>query len=197
MRSLAFILLLSACAPAFAQAAARNSKRPAASLSSDEDETQLAPVKVPPQHVPAALCGDADRALGVALAFAFEQAPEEIRVLAVEDLGLLGDARALDALATLVLDANPRVQSAALRAASQFTSLRATQILENVVRHPRLPSELKLQAIQSLPFQRRDRVRSFLAAVAKAPAYNPALRQAAQQSLNAFDAGGSDPGASK
>lgn len=188
MRSLAFIFLIATASAAFAQGAPRTSKRPASVLKGDDDDEPIRISVKKADPAAAALCGDSERALGLALSFAFEQAPEEIRVVAVEDLALLGDARALDAIASLVLDANPKIQAAAVRAAAQFTTLRATQILENVVRHPRLSGELKEQALRALPFQRRDRARDFLAAVAKAPSYNPALRQAAQQSLAVFDA---------
>lgn len=182
MRSLAFILLFALSTAALAQG--RTQKRPASVLRG-EDDADPPPSK--PSTTASESCGDPDRALGLALSYAFEQAPEEIRVIAIEDLGLLGDPRALDALAALVLDSNPRIQVAAVRAAASFNTLRATQILENVVRHPRLPMPLKEQALRSLPFHRRPRVRDFLAAVSKAPSYPLNLRKIAQESLAAFD----------
>lgn len=184
MRSLAFVLLIAVSTTALAQA--KEKKRPASVLKGDDDDEpqKQATPKVDPGP---ALCGDADRALGLGLSYAFEQAPEEIRVLAIEDLGLLGDPRALDAIASLVVDSNPNVQSAAVRAAASFTTLRAAQILENVVRHPRLPVELKEQALRSMPFQRKTRVRDFLVAVTRSGAYPPPIRRVAQESLAAFD----------
>lgn len=194
MRSLVFVVLFAFAAPVAAQKASRSARPPASRLQGEEPEDAAGP---PTAAACPATCGDAERALAIGLVHAFEQGPEEIRVLAVEDLGLLGDPRALDAIATLVLDANPRVQAAAVRAASQFTTLRATQILENVVRHPRLPQELKEQALRALPFQRRPRVKAFLAAVANAAAYNPALRKIAREGHSAFDAPNAQSGAAE
>ncbi|MCP3144968.1 HEAT repeat domain-containing protein [Pyxidicoccus xibeiensis] len=95
-----------------------------------------------------------DTALLRALLWAVKPAPEEIRAIAIEDVGLLGDARALDMLAALMWDPNPRIQQAALRAVALFQHPRAEEILGNVVRHPRMPDALKIQALNGLIFQR-------------------------------------------
>ncbi len=94
-----------------------------------------------------------DRALLRALQWAFEPAPMEIRVQAVEDLGLLGDPRALNAAAHLVLDPNPPIAKAAVRAVSLIRDPRAEEILSNVVRHPTIAEATKVLALEALPFQ--------------------------------------------
>src|SRR4051812_13159775 len=78
-------------------------------LSRDDDE----PVKPVPAAPPTV--NDADASLLRGLLYATEPAPTEIRVIAVEDLGLIGDPRALNPLAQLLMDPNPAVQAAALR----------------------------------------------------------------------------------
>lgn len=95
----------------------------------------------------------ADVALFRAMQWAFEPAPLEVRVQAVEDLGLLGDARALNAAAHFVLDPNPQVARAAIRAVSAIRHPRAEEILSNIVRHPSLPDATKVAALEALPFQ--------------------------------------------
>lgn len=105
-----------------------------------------------PQAPPASLAGS-DLALFRALQWAFEPAPLEIRAQAIEDLGLLGDARALNAAAQLVLDPNPRLSRAAVRAISAIRHPRAEEILSNVVRHPSIPEAVKVAALEALPFQ--------------------------------------------
>ncbi|AEI66553.1 HEAT repeat domain-containing protein [Corallococcus macrosporus] len=100
-----------------------------------------------------------DTALLRGLLGAARPAPEEIRAIAIEDLALLGDARALDTLATLLWDPNPRIQQAALRSVALFQHPRAEEILANVVRHPRMPDALKIQALNGLVFQRTPTAR--------------------------------------
>ncbi|MFP2912844.1 HEAT repeat domain-containing protein, partial [Pyxidicoccus sp. 3LFB2] len=95
-----------------------------------------------------------DTAVLRALLWAAKPAPEEVRAIAIEDMALLGDARALDSLATFMWDPNPRIQQAALRAVALFQHPRAEEILGNVVRHPRMPDALKIQALNGLIFQR-------------------------------------------
>jgi len=102
----------------------------------------------------ASLQNPEDTALLRALLAAFEPAPEEIRVLAVEDLGLLGDARVINALADFALDPYPSVQLAAVRALRSFQHPRAEEILANLVRHPRPSEAVKLAALEGLVFQR-------------------------------------------
>lgn len=133
-------VLLGAVLASAAQAAA-----PKKSIgSAKEDEC--------PQGPQASLAG-ADLALFRALQWAFEPAPLEIRAQAIEDLGLLGDARALNAAAQLVLDPNSRLSRAAVRAIAAIRHPRAEEILSNVVRHPSIPEAVKVAALELLPFQ--------------------------------------------
>lgn len=97
--------------------------------------------------------GGADLALFRAMQWAFEPAPLEIRVQAVEDLGLLGDPRGLNAAAQFVLDPNPKLAKAAVRAVSLIRHPRAEEILSNIVRHPTIPESTKVLALEALPFQ--------------------------------------------
>jgi hypothetical protein len=124
-----------------------------------------------------------DSALLRGLLYAFEPAPEEIRVIAVEDLALLGDARALNALALLIFDPNTAVQTAAVRAVGQFQSPRAEEILENVVRHPRIPDPMKIRALQELPYQASKTCREFLNDAATSARMSASVRSAARQVL--------------
>ncbi|MFL5321745.1 MAG: HEAT repeat domain-containing protein [Myxococcaceae bacterium] len=186
MRSLAFIfLIVSSAAPAQdKKPAPAAQKRPPASMLNAKEEDEPAAAQ---KTENAALCGDADKALATALAYAFEPAPDEIRAIAIEDLALLADPRAVDPLATLILDANPAVATAAVHALGTFTTPRATQVLENVIRHPRISPNVKELAIKALPFHRRQRARDFLASIAKNSAYPQNLQRAAADALAAFD----------
>jgi hypothetical protein len=143
----------------------------------DEDDTPHFPTK------PVKLPGDQDLALMRGMMFCFEPAPTEIRQLAVEDLGLLGDPRALNALAQLLMDPNPGVQQAALRAISLIRHPRAEEILSNVVRHPTLAPKLKLSAIDALVFQNTDSALGFLATVARGTSFDFALQSEAKKAL--------------
>ncbi|MHB8874922.1 MAG: HEAT repeat domain-containing protein [Myxococcaceae bacterium] len=173
---------------AFALTAGAAPRRPANSLGNtkeDDPEPFPAAAAAPrPAAQVAGPCADDDTALARALSYAFEPAPLEIRVIAIEDLALLGDARALNPLAQLIFDAQPAVQSAAVRAVSQFASPRAEEILSNLLRHPSISDRLKLQAVQGLVFQRAPSAREMLASVARGIGYNPALRTAAGQALD-------------
>lgn len=126
---------------------------------------------------------DDDAAVLRAVLWAFEPAPPEIRVIAVEDLGLLGDARVLNPLAQLVSDPNPLVQQAAVRAISVIRHPRAEEILANVVRHPTLPEKLKLQALGTLLFQNTRSSLLFLHMVARNAQYSVNLQNAARRVL--------------
>jgi hypothetical protein len=158
--------------------AARKAARPG-QLGSPKEDDESAPA--PPQvGYPGS---QQDSALLRALLYAFEPAPEEIRVIAVEDLASLGDARALNALALLVFDPNTAVQMAALKAVGQFQSPRAEEILENVVRHPRIPDPMKIRALQELPYQASKTCREFLNDAATSARMSASVRQAARQVL--------------
>jgi HEAT repeat protein len=157
-----------------------------------------APAKAPvekaaaPRAAPAAPALDAglaDAALLRGLLGAAEPAPEEIRTLAIEDLALLGDARALDPLAAFIWDPNPRIQQAALRAVALFQHRRAEEILGNVVRHPRLPDALKIQALGGLLYQRTATARRVVQDVAADSRMGYAVQNAARSVAQQWDAG--------
>lgn len=143
-------LLLATAAQARAPAPAGRTP-PSASRAATPAPVVSAP---PPPATVAPPASAEDTALLRALLWAARPAPEEVRAIAVEDLALLGDPRALDSLATLLWDPNPRIQQAVLRAVALFRHPRAEEILGNVVRHPRMPDALKIQALNGLVFQR-------------------------------------------
>lgn len=132
---------------------------------------------------PCAALPDRELALLQALLFAVEPAPIEIRVRAVEDLGLFGDARALNVLSQLVLDPNRGLQAAAVRAIAAIQHPRAEEILGNVVRHPTLSEALKLQALRSVLFQNSATALTLLEQVARSGAYPFALQREAAAAL--------------
>ncbi|MCY1014700.1 HEAT repeat domain-containing protein [Pyxidicoccus sp. MSG2] len=148
-------------------------------------EAPVPPSAPPPPPAEPAATGPDDTALLRGLLWAVKPAPEEVRAIAIEDVALLGDARALDSLATLLWDSNPRIQQAALRAVALFQEPRAEEILGNVVRHPRMPDALKIQALNGLIFQRTATARrtvqdAALDARLTAPVQNAARTVAAQ-----------------
>lgn len=102
---------------------------------------------------PAAAQSGRDVALTRAVLWAFEPAPTEVRTQAIEDLGLLGDTRALNALAQLSLDPNPAYARAAVRAIGAIRHARAEEILSNIIRHPTIAEATKMAALEALPFQ--------------------------------------------
>jgi HEAT repeats len=118
---------------------------PQKGIGSPKDE-DCSPAPAPPPS-------SSDRALLRGLSWAFEPAPLEVRVLAIEDLGFLGDPRALNPLAQLCLDPNPQVARAALRAIGAMRHPRAEEILANVVRHPLVSEVARQRALELLPFQ--------------------------------------------
>jgi len=121
----------------------------------------------------------ADAALLRGLLWATEPNPEEIRIIAIEDLALLGDPRALNPLVALVWDPNPRIQAAALRAVALFQHPRAEEILSGVVRHPKFPDAMKIQALDGLLYQRTASARSTVEAAARDPRLPLAVQSAA------------------
>ncbi|RKH75263.1 HEAT repeat domain-containing protein [Corallococcus sp. AB045] len=132
--------------------------------------------------------GASDVSLLRGLLWAAEPAPEEIRTLAIEDLALLGDARALDPLAAFIWDPNPRIQQAALRAVALFQHRRAEEILGNVVRHPRLPDALKIQALGGLLYQRTPTARRVVQDVAADSRVGYAVQNAARSVASQWEA---------
>jgi HEAT repeats len=113
--------------------------------SNKEDEPAPCPVVVSTDK--------ADLAFFRALGWAFEPAPLEVRTQAIEDLGLLGDPRALNPLAQICLDPNPALAKAAVRAIAAIRHPRAEEILSNVVRHPTVAEQTRLRALELLPYQ--------------------------------------------
>lgn len=141
----------------------------------------LAPAQTPSTAAPAT-----DSALLAALLTAFEPSPIEIRVLHIENLGLLGDPRALDPLADLALDPDRAIAAAAVRAVGRISTPRAEEILANVVRHPNLGHPLKKAAIEQLVYQRRLSARAFLEETAKSRTQSVAIQRLAQDALQAW-----------
>ncbi|MBK7860598.1 MAG: HEAT repeat domain-containing protein [Archangiaceae bacterium] len=193
MKRLALAALLSA-APAWAQVDAGVIKVPAApraakaavqkglgSAKEDDDEPAFKPS---PKGA-----ADADAAVLRAILFAFEPAPTEIRVIAIEDLGILGDARVLNPLANLVMDPNPVVQAAALRAIGSIQHPRAEAILANIVRHPSLNERVKASAIDALLFQNTPSAVAFLAFLTRTTQIHPMLQQQARRVLQELPPG--------
>jgi HEAT repeat protein len=152
--------------------------RPASMLGSAKEDDVPAPVvaKTAPVNQ------GSDAAFMRALQWAFEPNPTEIRAQAIEDLGLLGDPRALNFLAQLALDPNPVLSKASVRAVALIKNPRSEEILCNIVRHPTLPEALKLQALQSLPMQNSDSALRFLQHVT-ASQYSATLQGAARSAL--------------
>ncbi|WIG96729.1 HEAT repeat domain-containing protein [Myxococcus sp. SDU36] len=145
------------------------------------------PAPTPPAEAAPAPATD-DAALLRGLLGAVRPAPAEIRAIAIEDLALLGDARALDALATLLWDPNPRIQQAALRAVTLFQHPRAEELLANVVRHPRLPDALKIQALNGLVFQRTPTARRAVQDAAVDSRLSAGVQNAARTVVSQWDA---------
>ncbi|MBL9039867.1 MAG: HEAT repeat domain-containing protein [Archangium sp.] len=155
-----------------APAPTASAKRPASTLGSTKEDDELPTPSGP----------GADIALLRATLWAVEPAPLEIRVQAIEDLGLLGDPRVLNLLAQLVVDPNPAIARAALRGVSLLRHPRAEEILGNVVRHPSLPEPLKLQALELLPLQNTASAITTLTQVVNGK-YSWALQGAARKAL--------------
>lgn len=152
-------------------AAAAQARRGLAIGSSKEDE---------PCPVRSTATGGADLAFLRGVTWAFEPAPLEIRGQAIEDLGLLGDARALNPLAAMTLDANPAIAKAAVRAIGTMRHPRAEEILSNLVRHPTAPIATKQLALSLLPFQNTATALRFIHGIAKQPTGSYELLQQAR-----------------
>jgi HEAT repeat protein len=121
----------------------------------------------------------ADAALLRAILWATQPAPEEIRTLAIEDLALLGDARALGPLSAMLWDPNPRIQQAVVRAVALFQHPLAESILTSVVRSTRLPDALKIQALDGLLYQRTPSARATVDTASRDPRLPLAIQSAA------------------
>lgn len=132
---------------------------------------------------PAALPAPDEAALLRATLWAFEPAPREVRVQAIEDLGLLGDARLLNALAHMVYDPDLAAQLAAVRAVRLIRHPRAEEILVNVIRHPSLPAALKQSALEGLLFQNTRSALVFIWNVGNNPQWGTTLYGTARRLL--------------
>lgn len=170
MRDLLPALSCAALLSSTAWAAAPSKPDRAASRLEETHELDCPP---PPVCPPAP---DRELALVQAMLYAVEPAPIEIRVRAVEDLGLLGDSRALNLLSQLVLDPNRGLQAAAVRAVASIQHPRAEEILGNVVRHPTLAEPLKLQALRGVIFQNSRTALRLVAQVARSGSFPSALQ---------------------
>lgn len=148
-------------------------KRGGAIGSAKEDEPCPAPAKAPASS-------GADVAFLRGVTWAFEPAPLEVRGQAIEDLGLLGDTRALNPLAALSLDANPAIAKAAVRAIGNMRHPRAEEILSNLVRHPTAPLATKQIALSLLPYQNTATALRFIHATARQPTGSYELLQQAR-----------------
>jgi hypothetical protein len=115
--------------------------------------------------------------------FATEPAPEEIRALAIEDLGFLGDERVLGTLALLIQDPALAIQMAALRAVRSYPTPRAEEILANAAGDPALSDGPKLYAVESMAFFRTRTAKQFLENVKESPSFSSKLQAAAQKTL--------------
>jgi HEAT repeat protein len=150
---LTFLLYLSAL-PVFAQT------KKVSAFGNTKDTDEPSPPRATTDQSPGA-----DVALLRGLLFATEPNPIEVRTVAIQDLGLLGDARALNVLAQMVFDPNPAVWSAALRAIGVIRHPRAEEILSNIIRHPALGEAHKLKALEYLPFQNTPSAIRFVASI--------------------------------
>jgi hypothetical protein len=149
--------------------------------------------KPPPAQAPASTewvppPNEADIALLRALLYALEPAPQEIRIIAAEDLALLGDPRALDVLAHLVFDRDPQVARAAVHAVTRFRHPRAEQMLANIIHHPALPDALKTIAVEGVQFQDASRSRQLLKEIVLSTTFSAAVRTAARITLERIGA---------
>lgn len=120
--------------------------QPRKTLGNGKDDDEVPRPVAPPAR-------NADLALLRGLMFASEPNPLEVRIQAIEDLGLLGDARAVNSLAQLVYDPNAQIWTAALRAIGAIRHPRSEEVLSNIIRHPALSEGHKLKALELLPFQ--------------------------------------------
>jgi hypothetical protein len=148
------------------------------SLASGKDED----FDEPPAPKEISLLPDEVSLLRAAL-WAFEPAPREIRVQAVEDLGFLGDARLLNVLAHLVVDPDQSVQLASVRAVRAIRSQRSEEILMNVVKHPNMPPAVKQSALEGLLFQNSRSALVFIWNVANNPSWGTQLYGVARRLL--------------
>lgn len=154
-------------------------KRPASLLGSGQEEPERAPPPAPaPKPLPT---GPSEQAVLRAVLWAFEPAPLEVRVQAIEDLGLLGDPRALNPLAQLAIDPNASLSRAAVRAIASIRHPRAEEILRNVVHHPTALEPTKAYAMELVVFQNTSSALRLVNAVARATTYPGSVLAAARR----------------
>jgi hypothetical protein len=150
-------------------------RRPGVSLGNTKDDEEPKKAALAPARP--------DVGLLRGLLFATEPNPMEVRIQAIEDLGLLGDPRALNVLAQMIFDPNPAVWSSALRAIGAIRHPRAEEILSNIVRHPTLSEGHKLKALEYLPFQNTPGALRFIASVPRTPTVPLSVQNLARRIL--------------
>lgn len=158
--------------------AARRPTGPSLAAGRDEDFPD-APAAAPAE---APLTTDEASLLRATL-WAFEPAPREVRVQAIEDLGLLGDPRLLNPLAHLIYDPDLPAQLAAVRAVRLIRHPRAEEILINTIRHPSLPAAVKQVALEGLLFQNTRSALVFIWNVGSNPQWGTVLYGTARRLL--------------
>lgn len=171
MKKMTRLACAALCSLSVSVFAAAPPKRGAAIGSAKEDE---------PCPAPKAASSGADLAFLRGVTWAFEPAPLEVRGQAIEDLGLLGDTRALNPLAAMSLDANPAIAKAAVRAIGNMRHPRAEEILSNLVRHPTAPLATKQLALSLLPYQNTPTALRFIHFTARQPTGSYELLQQAR-----------------
>lgn len=155
-------------------------KKPASLLATGQEDNDPAPPVVraapkPPQT------GASEAAVLRGVLWAFEPAPLEVRIQAIEDLGLLGDPRALNPLAQLAIDPNVSLSRAAVRAIGAIRHPRAEEILRNVVHHPAALEPTKALAMELLIYQNTTSALRLVNSVARATNYPGAVLAAARR----------------
>jgi HEAT repeats len=170
-------LLPLACALAVFASLPKTKLRPIGNAK--EDSESALPLQSNPKPQ-----ASADVAFDAALAQVFEPAPIEIRVRAVENVGLLGDVRGLNPLAHLALDPNPLLAQAAVRAVGLMQHPRAEEILTDLIFHP-VPNEATKQlALRMLAFQNTNSARMTIGRLAAGRSGNTPLVVAARSVYN-------------
>ncbi len=157
-------------------------KKPASLLASGgQEDAEPAPVPAP---APKPLqTGASEAAVLRGVLWAFEPAPLEVRIQAIEDLGLLGDPRALNPLAQLAIDPNVSLSRAAVRAVGAIRHPRAEEILRNVVHHPAATEATKALAMELLVYQNTPSALRLVNTIARATNYPGAVLAAARRSV--------------
>ena len=169
-----FVLALGSAVPSAA----------ATRLGSAKDETELAAAKSSELRNAHPSPSEADLSLLRGLLYAFQPGPREIRILAIEDLALLQDPRALDALRQLAFDPDPQIALAAVKSISHLRHPRAEEILAEVIRTPSSSQMIQVTAVRALPFQRSLSALELLHDLSTSNDFGPQVRNSAQAMLS-------------